>query len=497
MRLRGLLPTAIAALALTPVCQAAAADPVTLGAADQNQTLLGPALAGSEVVWGVRTLPGSSRAQLSVLAAIPGAHGATLFSTRPLSSSEQEVSSLGLVASPTRIAFAYQVEVPECGLMSGACGQPDLREVLAVAAFAGPLGGPFRKLAGASLKNGAVGLSGEELVLAEHASKGDSAYVQDLADTAPARDVGAVGAAGVSVAGPYIASSSGNAITVMTLAGTPVYSVPLPLADAAGCVSDSSGAGIDQQGSTPPCGFALDADGTLAIAGSDAAGLDWASPAQPQLHPIAVALAAPLVAIANDEIVYLSALGAKRAQLALTDLSGGTRPISAAIEGGPEAVSGLAFNGTSVAWADHCVYAASVSSGAPSAAPAPACEAVTIQPGDNESTKVTAGGRVRITLTCQYSPCSGSLALTSVRDRSIGSGRHRRLKRTTVTIASRSFAALPVREADNVSLSLSRSGLKLLQHSRRGLSATVTATVALASTSQRTSAAVSLHGGAG
>ena len=72
-------------------------------------------------------------------------------------------------------------------------------------------------------------------------------------------------------------------------------------------------------------------------------------------------------------------------------------------------------------------------------------------------------------------------------------GRHRRLKRTTVTIATGSFAALPVTEADTVALNLNRSGLRLLQQRRHGLSATVTATVSLASASQKTSTTMSLH----
>ncbi len=487
---------ALAAVVLAAIPTVAGAEFVTLGAADQDQTLAGPAFAGSEVVWGERTIPGTSRSELSLIAAVPGAHGSTLFSTQPLSSTEDEIDLLGLVASPTRIAFAYQLEAPQCGPVSQTCGLPDLREVLSVAAFGGPLGGPFRKLTGASLKNGALGLSGEEVVLVEPGNSGgggDIAYVEDLASGAPARDVGAVGASGVAVAGSYIASSTGNAVTVMTLAGTPVYSVLLPPAYAAGCTSDSSGVGRDQEGTSAPCGYALDADGTLAIAGSGPAGLYWASPAQPQLHPIAVTLASPLVAIADDEIVYLSPLGATDAQLALTDLSGSTRPISSPIAGGGAALSVLAFNGTSVAWADHCVYAGSVPTGVPSGPPDPACEAVTIQPGDNESAKVAASGRVRVTLTCQYSPCTGSLTLTSVLDRSIGKGRHRRLKRMTLTIATGSFTALPVMEADTVSLSLNRSGLRLLQQSRHGLSATLTATVPFASTSQRTSATVSLH----
>ena len=216
----------------------------------------------------------STPSELSVLAAIPGAHGSTLFSTRPLPSIEDDIDLLGLVASPTRIAFAYQVEAFQCGPPSGACGLPDLKEVRSAAAFGGPLGGPFRKLAGDSLKNSAIGLSGEELVLAEPAGKGkefDNTYVQDLASGAPAREVGKVGASGVSVAGSYMASSNVNEITVTTLAGKPVYSVIVPTAHEAECTSDSNGVGRDPVSERPPsssCGYALGADGTLAIANS-------------------------------------------------------------------------------------------------------------------------------------------------------------------------------------------------------------------------------------
>jgi hypothetical protein len=416
-----------------------------------------------------------------------------------LSSLEEEVDLLDLVASPTRIAFAYQVQAPQCGSMSGACGQPDLPETRSAAAFGGPLGGPFRKLAGDSLENGAIGLSGEEVVLAEPVHKGgadyDGAYVEDLASAAPARDVGKVGASGVSVAGSYMANSTLKEITVTTLEGKPVYSVLVPTAYAAECTSDSNGVHRYAEGATASCGYALGADGTLAIASMEPMGLYWASPAQPQLHQIAVTLASPLVAIANDEIVYLSPDGAHDTQLSLTSLSGSTRPISSPIDGGGEAVSGLAFNGTSVAWTDHCVYAGSVPAAAPSGPPDPACAAVTVQPGEDASAKVLASGQVRIKLSCQYSPCSGSLTLTSALDRRIGKGRHSKLAPRTVTIATGSFTAVPVNDADTVALRLSASGTRLLRQSDHTLSATATATVAFASTSQRTSATVSLHAG--
>jgi hypothetical protein len=370
--------------------------------------------------------------------------------------------------------------------------------VRSVAAFDAPPDGPFRRLAGSSLENGAIGLSGDELVLAEPAKRAgaETAYVEDLATGSPARDIGPVDSFGLSVAGSYIASSSANEIAVTTLAGTPVYSVPLP-SGIAGCMSDSSGVGRDHDGEPEPgesCGYALDADGTLAIATGGLRGLYWASPAQPQLHPVAVDLASPLVAIADDEIVYVTPAGANGAQLALTNLGGSTRPISFPVAGGAERLSGLAFDGTDVAWADGCIYAGSVPASAPSAAPAPACQAVIIESGSGERVKVARDGRLRIALGCQYSPCAGSLTLTTTTSRTIGTGRHRKLKRTTVTIAGASFTALAVEKADAVSLTLSRSGLALLQRGGYHLNATVTATAPSGSISQKTSVPVSLEG---
>jgi hypothetical protein len=320
--------------------------------------------------------------------------------------------------------------------------------------------------------------------------------VEDLASGAPARHVGKVSAFGVSVAGPYMASSGFDEITVMTLGGAPVYSVLMPSADVPECAPDSNGVGKDPESERPTasCGYALGADGTLAIASSNPRGLYWASPAQPQLHPIAVTLASSLVAISGEEIVYLSPVGAHDAQLSITNLSGSTRSISSPIDGGGEAVSGLAFNGTSVAWADqHCVYAGSEPAATPSGPPDPACEAVTIEPGADDAAKVAANGRVRLGLSCQYSPCSGSLMLTTVLDTSVGHGRHRKLERRTATIATGSFTALPVSETDTVSMRLTRSALRLLAQSGHGLTATATATVPFASTAQKTSATVLLH----
>jgi hypothetical protein len=75
-----------------------------------------------------------------------------------------------------------------------------------------------------------------------------------------------------------------------------------------------------------------------------------------------------------------------------------------------------------------------------------------------------------------------------------GRGKHKQTKRTTVTIGAGNFTGLPAREADTVSLSLSRRGMRLLEQSGDRLNATVTTTVPFASTSQQTSAAISLDG---
>jgi hypothetical protein len=498
---RFLLGALLVTVALAIVPGSADAEFATLGATTQYQALVGPAFAASEVVWGERSLPGASagtpRSEFSVLAAVPGAHGSTLFSAPAPASVEESTKPLGLVASPTLLAFAYQLEAPQCGAASLACGQPDLPEVRSVAAFGGPPAGPFRRFGGPSLKNGAIGLSGDEVVLAEPVhggTGGETAYVEDLATGTPARELGPVASSGLSVAGTYVASSIANEIAVTTLAGTPVYSVLLP-AGTEGCTSDSNGVGRDHEGEPgESCGYALDADATLAIATGGPGGLYWASPAQPQLHPIAVDLASPLVAIANDEIVYVTPAGAMGAQLALTDLSGNARPISFPVEGGAEGISGLAFDGTNVAWTDGCIYAGSVPASAPTGPPAPACEAVTIESEFNEGVKLARSGRVRIDLRCQYSPCSGTLTLTTAISRATGTGRRKKIKRTTMTIGTASFTGLAVAKGDAVSLTVGRSGLRLLKRGGYRLKATVTATVPSGSTSEKTSATVSLEG---
>jgi hypothetical protein len=495
-RTRRLLLAAMALVLLAIHPAPVSAEYATLGAASENQTLVGPALGGSEVVWGDKSTPGAQSPEFSVLAAVPGSHGSTLFSTR-LSSPEEEIDPLGLLASPTRLAFAYQVEAPECGPVSGACGLPDLREVLSVAAFTAPLNGPLRRLSAVSLKNGAIGLSGEDVVLGKRARStgaAEQAYVQNLATGAPATAAGALGAGGLSVAGSFVASSSANDITVSTLAGAPVYSVLVP-SGGEGCASDSSGARRDPQvRPAEPCGYALDADGTLAIASGAPASLAWASPAQPRLHPIALDIASPLLAISNDQIVYLAPVGASGAQLALTDLAGERRPVSFPVSTGAEAVSGLAFDGTSLAWADDgCVYAGPVPSSAPAAPPSPACEVVAIQTAARtESEKVTANGQVVIPLSCEHSPCSGSLTLSTVVEKVSATARHRRSKRTTVRIGSAQFRSLAVSGKDSVSAKLSADGLRLLEANGYRLNATVSTTVPYASTSQRASATISL-----
>lgn len=482
------------ALVLLTICPApASAEYATLGAASDTQTLVGPALGGSEVVWGDQSTPGAPSPGFSILAANPGSRGSTLLSRR-LSSPEEEIDPLGLLASPTRLAFAYQVEAPECGPVSGACGLPDLREVLSVAAFTAPLNGRLRRLSGVSLKNGAIGLSGEDVVLGERArstSAVEQAYVQNLATGAPATRAGTLGAAGLSVAGSFVASSSANSITVSTLTGAPVYSVVVP-SGGEGCTSDSSGVGRDPQVSTvEPCGYALDADGTLAIASGAPGSLSWASPSQPGLHPIALAIASPRLAIANDEIVYLAPGAPSGVQLALTNLAGDTRPISFPMSTGGEDLSGLAFDGTSLAWADDgCLYAGAVASSAPTAAPLPTCEVVAIQTGARgESEKVTANGEVVIPLSCEHSSCSGSLTLSTVVEKV---SRHQKRRKVTVRIGAAQFRSLAVSGKDRVSVKLSADGLRLLAANGDRLNATVSTTVPYASTSQRASATISL-----
>lgn len=498
-RLKGLLAVAVCLLAALASSAAPARAEFAAIGADDAETVVGPTFAGHEVVWGelgecrvgCRLEPSVTGPEFSVLAAVPGSHGSTLFS-KELRSSDQEIRPLGLVASPTRIAFAYEVEF-NCGESESLACSPGFTPEY-VDTFGGATRGPFRRLARNTLttdsvENAGVGLSGDDVVLAEPTGKsagGETAYVQDLATGAPARKVGALGTLGLSVAGSYIASSTSGGISVTTLAGTPVYSVGGGGAGSS-CTADSGGV----MRTAYHCDYALDPDGTLAIAFPAGAGyaLYWASPQQPELHHLAVLAASPLVAIADDEIVYLSPVGAGGAQLALSDLNGNARPISFPVEGGASHVSGLAFDGVNVAWADRCIYSGSVPATAPTGPPSPACAFVGIR---SVSGTVATDGRIAITLDCRYAPCTGTLAVTAQVSETTGKGSRRHTKRKTVTIGIADFTGLAVGQRDGVSLKLDAVGQRLLRRSGH-ISVEVIAKLPVGSTSQIASEAVSLR----
>jgi hypothetical protein len=197
--LRRVLLAAIApvALALAP----APADAEFAALAASAQSMAGPAFAGSEVVWGERTPPGVAPSSFSIYAAVPGSHGSTLVS-EVVPRAGEEINPMGLVTSSTRVAFAYEVE-NNCLGPAFSCSVSSEY----IAAFDAPVGGPFHRVVQLSLANAPsfqyasppteweadVGLSGEELVLAEPVNKGaggEKVYVQDLATGAPSHDVG-------------------------------------------------------------------------------------------------------------------------------------------------------------------------------------------------------------------------------------------------------------------------------------------------------------------
>ncbi len=473
--LRSLVRAAVVTTCAVAVAPAAAgAEVVTLGAANPYQTTVGPVLAGSEVAWGeVSPAMGRSRSQLSVLAALPGSHGSALFSAHASSLVEEDINPIGLLASATRVGVAYRVE-NTCSLPAFSCSIQVLHE----AAFSGPLAGPLAQVEEPSLFNvdGALAPRGQP-VTGSYVAAGES---EPFAS---------------SVAGSYVASWTRKGegtpvettvIAVSTVAGTPVYSLQVPASHDA-CMADLAGVGGPEGG----CSYALDADGTLAFTMATGGGyaLYWASPAQPQLHRIAVRAVSPVIAIADDEIVYLAPVGAKGAQLAITDLNGNTRPVSVPVEGGASQVSGIAFDGASIAWAADCIYGGSVPTSAPTARPAPACEVVNIR---SVARKVGGNGRVSINLGCRYSPCSGLLTLTTAVKSTTGAGKRKKIKWTTVTIATGQFTSLAVASKDSVSLKLNASGLTLLKRSGH-LNTTLTAKVPDGSISQKTSETASLQ----
>jgi hypothetical protein len=423
----------LATLALVPAA-AARADVVALA---RTTVSAGPTLAGQAVVWGAPAGgPG-----FSIHRATPGSPATTLYSA-PAVPRDEEIAPLGLDGSPTQVAVAYAIE-------SLPTGNDDAPSPLSVDLLGGPIAGPLRRLASLSvptdedLEPAAIGLTGDNVVLAEPADQfgaTEHAHVQNLATGLAAQDIGPVGIDGLDVAGPYIASSSsthGARIAVTDLAGAAVYSVTVPESKTPGL----SGGCQSATGTTigfAACGYAIGADGTLAVAvetavahgtGRPTYALYWASPAQPQLHPTALTASSSILTIAADRIVYVTRAGPSGEQLSLTDLTAASRPVS--FQFPDDSLSGLVFDGTNLAWSTaDCVYAGQLSPAAPTAPPLGTCS----QDEFSIGLPVLAHDRVvPVKVACQMAAstgCRGTITLTA----------KRRGSRRPVTVATARFS---------------------------------------------------------
>jgi hypothetical protein len=108
---------------------------------------------------------------------------------------------------------------------------------------------------------------------------------------------------------------------------------------------------------------------------------------------------------------------------------------------------------------------------------------------------VSSRGRFAVTLICAGAPCTGSFKLTLLLKRRTGSGRHRKITSTVVTIGSASFSNLTV-GTHRLALTLNAAGMRLLRQHGHKLSAIGYATYTAGSSHKTVSVPVSLKGSA-
>jgi hypothetical protein len=106
---------------------------------------------------------------------------------------------------------------------------------------------------------------------------------------------------------------------------------------------------------------------------------------------------------------------------------------------------------------------------------------------------VAANGALSVELTCSGAPCGGSLTLRSTVEKTTGRGKHKKTKRSAVTIGAAAFSASGL-GSESVSLTLNASGLRLLEQGHYKLAGTAVVTYTSGSVSRTASAAVSLNG---
>jgi hypothetical protein len=98
-----------------------------------------------------------------------------------------------------------------------------------------------------------------------------------------------------------------------------------------------------------------------------------------------------------------------------------------------------------------------------------------------------------IAVDCGGAPCTGTITLTALVKRTVGRGRHRRVKRVAETIGSAAFSGLAV-GGDQIVVKLNQTGLRLLERGAHQLTATAVATYKSGTKTESARATVSLHG---
>jgi hypothetical protein len=112
-----------------------------------------------------------------------------------------------------------------------------------------------------------------------------------------------------------------------------------------------------------------------------------------------------------------------------------------------------------------------------------------------QTAKATAAGKLALRVVCGGAACSGSLALTVPVTTTVGKGKKKHRKTTTVTLGSTKLTGLAV-GTDSVAFSLNGSALTLLAKHGYKLDTTATASYTSGTSTAKASGAVTLDGSA-
>lgn len=401
MRLHPTLLAAAALLAVAvPSATAAPLAPVT----PLSGLETGPALRGDDVLYAT-SVKGASFA----LRQRPVAGGAptTLFTqARPLAGDDLHGQGLRASASRVTLGLAETEAVDPDGftnysvVRSGA----GLQDVVAGALSGTPQVSSFD-------------LDGDVLAYVSDVR----AYVRDLADGAPAQQLGPAGVRIAKVAGPFLAlgvvtDEGAQVIVYERASGTERYRVDVPI--------------------TQPYAFGFDldlqADGTVAVLQANPAStggvpkqdLAWASLAEPTLHVVARDVDPIVARIAGDRILAARAVGTAAEQLLLVTLGGVVSPASFPVDN----IAGADFDGSRVALAtSRCLYVGDAGDPSPAEPPAGTCTH-TVLTADGPITGRTSG--VRGVVTCRQGPADGCRVTLRLVSRRVG-------RQAPMTLASR------------------------------------------------------------